>query len=364
MHRMDFATLSEKQMPPDILKDSDDAILVTGAAGFIGRRVVANLLERGFRNVRCFTRRPGAPAQFDAARDRNLPAAEFIHGNLLSMEDCQAAVRNVKVIYHLAAGGGDKSFADAYLNSVVTTRNLLEASLADGSLRRFVNVSSFAVYSNRNKISGNLLDESSPIEERPERRGDAYCYAKIKQDELVMEYGKKRGLPYVLLRPGAVYGPGKRAITGRVGIGTFGLYLHLGGFNTIPFSFVDNCAEAIVLAGLKPGVDGQIINVVDDDLPASLEFLRMFKQNAIPFRSLYLPKWASYLFCYLWERYSDRSQGQLPPVFNRWRWHAEWKGSHYSNQRLKQCLGWRQKVSSAEGMKLYFEDCRQGGMHA
>ena len=132
----------------------------------------------------------------------------MIHGNLLSKEDCRRAVQGVRVIYHLAAGSGSKSFPDAYLNSVVTTRNLAAASLADGSLRRFVNISSFAVYSNRNKPSGRILDESCPIKERSERNGDAYSYAKIKQDELVTEYGAKDNLPYVLLRPGAVYGPG------------------------------------------------------------------------------------------------------------------------------------------------------------
>lgn len=350
--------------PDNALVGPDDPILVTGAAGFIGRRVVANLLERGFRNVRCFTRRTAEPSRLVKADNHALAAVETIHGNLLSMEDCLTAVRNVKVVYHLAAGGGDKSFADAFLNSVITTRNLLEANRADGSLRRFVNVSSFAVYSNRNKPAGGILDESCPVEDRSERRGDAYCYAKIKQDELVMEYGRKHGIPYVLLRPGAVYGPGKRAITGRVGIGTFGIYLHLGGFNTIPFSYVDNCAEAIVLAGLKPGIDGQIFNVVDDNLPSSFEFLRSFKKHAVPFRSFYLPQFASYLLCYFWERYSALSQGQLPPVFNRSRWHAEWKGSRYTNQKLKEGLGWRQKISTAEGMKMYFEDCRQGGMHA
>src|SRR5205807_994577 len=83
-----------------------------------------------------------------------------------------------------------------------------------------------------------------------------YCYAKVKQDELVTDYGKKFGIPYVIVRPGSVYGPGKEQITGRVGIGTFGVFLHLGGSNTIPLTYVDNCVDAIVLAGLKKGVEG------------------------------------------------------------------------------------------------------------
>ena len=114
--------------------------------------------------------------------------------------------------------------------------------------RRFVLVSSFTVYTNRQK--SRRLDESCPVEEHPELRGDAYCFAKVKQEQIVAEYGKNFGIPYVVVRPGSVYGPGKRQITGRVGLGTFGIFLHLGGSNTIPFTHVDNCAEAIVLAGL------------------------------------------------------------------------------------------------------------------
>jgi nucleoside-diphosphate-sugar epimerase len=139
------------------------------------------------------------------------------------------------------------------MNSVVTTRNLLEASRQYQSLRRFVSISSFAVYSNIGKSHGRLLDESCPVEQNPELRGDAYTFAKVKQDEIVIEYAQKFSIPYVIVRPGYVLGPDKVAISSRVGIDTFGVFLHLGGGNTIPFTYVDNCAEAIALAGLKQG---------------------------------------------------------------------------------------------------------------
>ena len=294
----------------------------------------------------------------------HFPALEMIRGNLLSREDCERATKGVRAIYHLAASTGEKSFAEAFLNSVVTTRNLIEAGLSHGCLRRFVSISSFAVYSNRNKPSDRLLDESCPMHEHSERSGEAYCYAKVKQDELIMQYGRTHQLPYVLLRPGAVYGPGKRSITGRIGLGTFGIFLHLGGPNQIPLSYVDNCADAIVLAGLKPGVDGQVFNVVDDDLPSSRQFLRLYKKNVRNFRSIYLPHFVSYLFCYLWERYSDHSHGQLPPAFNRSAWHAYWKKTSYSNQKLKTLLGWSPRVPTGEGLRRFFEDCRQAKAHA
>jgi nucleoside-diphosphate-sugar epimerase len=299
-----------------------------------------------------------------AGHRRDGARVEVVKGNLLSREDCAAATKDVAVIFHLAAGRGEKSFPDAFVNSVVATRNLLEASVPHKCLRRFVNVSSFAVYANTQKPRWRLLDETCPVEKHPELRGDAYCFAKVKQDEIVTEYGKSFGIPCVIVRPGHVYGPGNEAITGRVGIGTFGVFLHLGGSNTIPFTYVDNCAEAIALAGLAEGVDGEVFNVVDDDLPSSRKFLRLYKQYVRRFKSIYVPHFLSYVLCYLWERYSTWSEGQLPPAFNRRRWHANWKKTRYSNEKLKTRVGWTPKVPMAEGLRRYFEACLNGGSHA
>jgi nucleoside-diphosphate-sugar epimerase len=344
--------------------DPDDLVLVTGAAGFIGSKVVQSLIDCGFRRIRCFIR--------SSARSSNLVGLSsrvsgvdlhLFKGNLLSMEDCIAATLDAAVVIHLAAGRGEKSFPDAFMNSVVTTRNLLDACRHQ-RIRRFVNVSSFAVYTNTDKPKGNLLDETCPVERRPEVRGEAYCFAKTKQDQMVSELGRQHEIPYTIVRPGVVYGPGNLAISGRVGIGTFGPFLHLGGSNPIPLTYVDNCAEAIVLAALKPGIDGEIFNIVDDDLPSSRRFLRLYKRHVKRFRSLYVPKAVSYSLCYFWERYSAWSKGQLPPAFNRSRWNSLWKKTRYSNSKLKTRLGWNQTVSTQEGLQRYFDACRAERPHA
>jgi nucleoside-diphosphate-sugar epimerase len=343
----------------------NDLILVTGASGFIGSAVVENLLKRGFRRLRVFVRPSSKLARLkQVIRTYPESQVELISGNLLSREDCMRAADGVSVIYHLAAGTGEKSFPTAFMDSVVTTRNLLDASIERAHLRRFVNISSFAVYTNRNTRRWRVLDESCAVETDVNRRGDAYCFAKVKQDELVAEYGRKFGIQYVIVRPGSVFGPGKAAITGRVGIGTFGIFLHLGGPNRIPFVYVDNCAELIALAGLKPGVDGEVFNAVDDDLPSSRQFLRQYKKHVRSFRSIYVPHALSYGLCYLWKRYSEWSEGQLPPAFSPGRWHTEWKRTRYSNEKAKTRLGWSPKVPMTEGMTRFFQGCREAGKRA
>ncbi len=333
---------------------SADRVLVTGSNGFIGAKVVEILLEYGLANVRCFVRPSSKLERLKKILESN-PAgktAEIISGDLLSREDCRRAAEGVSVIYHLAAGM-EKSFAGAFMNSALATRNLLDACLEHGRVARFVNVSSFAVYSNLKLARGALLDETCPLEDSPQERYDAYGFGKLKQEELVRDYGKNRGLPYVILRPGAVFGPGKPALSGRVGIDTFGFFIHLGGGNQLPLTYVDNCAEAIVLAGLKPGVEGEIFNVVDDVLPTSTEFLRAYKQKAKSFFSVRVPFFIAHGMCGLWEDFSRRRQGQLPPVFNRRRAAAEWKGNRYSNQKLHDRLGWQPRVKMREAMNAF-----------
>ncbi len=238
----------------------------------------------------------------------------------------------------------------------------MEASIKVANLRRFVLVSSFTVYTNRQR--SRCLDESCPIEDDPKLRGSAYCFAKVKQEEIVREYSERYGIPFVFVRPGSVYGPGNLEITGRVGLGTFGLFLHLGGSNPIPFTYVDNCAEAVMLAGVVKGVDGEAFNVVDDDLPSSRKFLRLYKKRVRSFKSVYVPHVLSFALCYLWEKYSIWSRGQLAPVFNRRRWSAEWKRTRYSNAKLKARLGWIPKFSTAEAMDNYLKPALQGNKDA
>jgi nucleoside-diphosphate-sugar epimerase len=349
-------------MDTNNIVSTSDRVVVTGSNGFIGAKVVAILLEYGFTRVRCFVRPSSRRDRLENVL-RQFPAGqtgEIVSGDLLSRDDCRRAAEGAAVIYHLAAGM-EKSFAGAYMNSALATRNLMDAFLDHGAPGRFVNVSSFAVYSNLNLDRGALLDESCPLEDAPQERHDAYCFGKLKQEELVRQYGVRRSLPFVILRPGAVFGPGKRALSGRVGIDTFGFFIHLGGGNQLPLTYVDNCAEAIVLAGLKPGVEGEIFNVVDDELLTSAEFLRAYKQRAGNFLSVSVPFFVANGLCRLWEGFSRRRHGQLPPVFNRRRAAAEWKGNRYSNQKLHDRLGWKPRVNMAQAMAAFLAQYDQTG---
>jgi len=333
---------------------TEDIILVTGANGFVGSRVVYTLLSYGFNRVRCLTRSTSNSRNLKAiAKEFGSANIEIVKGNLLSRDVCQIATKGVSIIYHLAAGV-EKSFPGCFMNSVVTTRNLLEAVIKEQTLKRFVNISSIAVYSNEKIRRGGLINESCEVDNKLLERYEPYTYGKAKQDELVLEYGKKHNLSYVIVRPSVVFGPGKVKITDRIGTDTFGIFLHLGLKNKIPLTYVDNCAEAIVLAGLRKGIKGQVFNIVDDDLPRSCEFLKLYKREVKNFTSIPIPYWAWFLFCCLWEKYSKWSERQLPPVFNRRTCAVYWKGNRYSNRKAKELLDWHPRVNMSEGLQRFF----------
>ncbi len=102
-------------------------VLVTGAGGFLGVHVVTELLERGHTDIRCMVR-DQAKAQKILAIGTRYPEAkiEILAGNLCARSDCDRAVRDRSLIFHLAAGLKG-SAAELFLNSVVSSSRLLDA---------------------------------------------------------------------------------------------------------------------------------------------------------------------------------------------------------------------------------------------
>jgi len=351
------------QEHPDELSwivDRSVPVLVTGAAGFVGSRVVATLLRLGFERVRCGVRRSSDLGLLQAViPPGHASHYEIVEANLLSGNECHELAAGAELVYHLVAGRG-KSFPGCFQGSVITTRNLLDALAEHRRLKRFVNVSSFAVYSRFHSKRGEMWDEDCPLENNLDERHDAYVYGKLKQDELVQDYHKRFSVPVTIVRPGIVFGPGKKAIPGFVGIDTFGFFMHLGGGEKLPLTYVDNCAEAIVLAGLAKATEGEVFNVVDDELPTSRAFLRAYKRQVRKFTSVPIPYPMTYGLCALWEWYAKRSMGQLPPIFNRRECAFAWKGHCYSNRKLKERLGWRCRVPMQVGLQRYFEYQKNG----
>jgi len=328
-------------------------IVVTGAGGFLGGALVERLLAHGVREVGVVTRPGGKRTRLDEAASRHRDARlRFIEANVIAPADARKAVEGADVVYHLAAAMKGAP-ADMYLNGVVGTKTLLEAIAAGKRKTRVVLVSSFGVYGVADKGRGALVNEDTPLESHPERR-DVYSQVKLRQEQLARELAPKLGLDLVVLRPGVIYGPGGSAFSSRVGLNLFGVFLSLGGSNLLPLSYVDNCAEAIVVAGQAPGAAGQAYNVNDDDLPTCRDYLREYKKQVTPVRSVPVPYPVLKMLSVGVERYHRWSKGQLPAIFTPYKSATTWGGNQFDNSKIK-TVGWKQLVPTEEGMRRTFE---------
>jgi nucleoside-diphosphate-sugar epimerase len=183
------------------------AVLVTGAAGFIGSHLVDRLLAGGREvvGVDAFT---GNYSR--RSKERNLEAAlgadgfRLVEGDLLTL-DLDELVSGVDGIVHLAGEPGVRRSWGAlqrYLErNVVSTERLLEAAWRNG-VPRFVYASSSSVYGS---------DPGHPVdEEHPKRPTSPYGLSKLAAEDLILLHGRERGVPGTILRYFTVYGPRQR----------------------------------------------------------------------------------------------------------------------------------------------------------
>jgi dihydroflavonol-4-reductase len=335
--------------------DDSDRWLLTGARGFLGKRVLYRLAERGI-PVRALIRPGSPPDEFDAMKaefpDANL---DVVYGPLGD----RAALDGVGTVLHLAAAKSGSPAAQV-ANTVLSSDRLYRVSIEAG-VRRFVLVSSFGVIGASGLPRGGLLDERTPMDPHPELR-DPYSFAKHRQEQLAWKYRQDSGLPLVVIRPGWIFGPGQNILGPRIGLNLSGLFIHLGGDNMLPLTYVDNCADAVVHAGRILGLEGQVFCLVDDSLPTSRDLFRRYRREVraiayvdVPYPLLRFIAWANAL-------YSERTQGHLPPVFTPYKVKALWAGHHYSNRKAKEMLDWAPRVPMQKALELTFaaqlRDCK------
>lgn len=160
-----------------------EPILVTGAGGFIGGRVVEALYGLGCTEVRAGVRRWSS-----GARIGRFPV-EIVSCDVLDRAALDRAVDGVGAIVHCAVGEGE----------VVTrgTDTLLEAAAASG-VRRVVHLSTVDVYGD----AAGEVDEASPLR----LTGKPYGDSKIEAEQICQKH-VERGVPVTILRPSLVYGP-------------------------------------------------------------------------------------------------------------------------------------------------------------
>lgn len=231
-----------------------DPVLVTGATGFIGARLVAALCAAGVR-VRALVR----PATDATELERR--GVVVCRGDLADAASLPAAVAEVRTVFHLAAVIREDPSAPASMQAVNVegTRNLLDAA-GDG-VRRFVFASSIAVYGGDDLMD---IDESCP------RSPDTpYADSKIRAEDVLFDPSRTgRAHPEaVALRVCQVYGPGDAAFLPRIRalVENPDHIIFGDGSTVVDLVHVDDVVQALCLAATARDVAGKAYNAASGE---------------------------------------------------------------------------------------------------
>lgn len=317
--------------------------LVTGAGGFLGRRIVRRLLGEGIA-VRAFVR-PG--------RGSPCPGAEIFEGDICDDAAVAAAVTGVDRVVHAAARvdtkGSWESFAEANIRG---TRRVIRAAQAAG-VQRIVHISSLSVYAVPH--DGVTITEDSPYESESNARGH-YSRSKLAADRLALSEAE-RGAPVVVLRPGLLYGPGKRPPLARQSFTAAGVRLILASPDyALPMTYVDNVADAVVLALTAADAVGQAFTLVDENVRQA-DYLAAYRQaSGEHWRSVFLPVGMVATAALMIERGLRLARRRSPITYYQVRRATD--SAWYDCARAARVLGWQPAVSLQEGLRRTFESLR------
>ena len=240
------------------MKTNDHRILVTGATGFIGARVCERLVQAGYTNVRALVHQIA-----NAPRVARLPV-ELCRGDLLHPESLHRALTDISVVIHCGLGQGPAIPKG--------TKNLLEAAESTHAIRRFVHVSTAAVYG--------LMPSAECYTETaiPRPTGNSYCDNKLKAEKIISHF-HHRGMPVVTLRPSIVLGPYSRwSIWELQALRTGNAWLIDDGMGICNSTYVDNLVDSIFLAIENENAIGQIFFITDGECVTWRQFMEAHSQ--------------------------------------------------------------------------------------
>ena len=241
-------------------------VLITGATGFIGSRLVLRCLAKQY-SVRAFGQENNA-AELENRRLIEKNGADVIIGSVTDREKVFKICSGIDWVFHLAAAQHEANVPDQHFRDVNVngTKNLLDGCVEAG-VRRFIHGSTIGVYGE--SLEGNI-DESFPL--RPK---NIYGVTKLEAEKLVQSYKSK--LPSVIIRISETYGPGDRRLLKLFKAIKKNAFFMIGrGDNLHHLIFIDDLNEGLfqaaeldeavgnifVLAGANPLTSNEMVNEI------------------------------------------------------------------------------------------------------
>ena len=253
---------TERSHPTPLLKDK--VVLVTGATGSIGGRLVERLVIDHQAQVRVLVRNLA-----NLSRVSRLPVAIY-QGDVTDSAAVDRAVAGCDVVFHCAYAFGG-SPAEQQRIAVEGSRNIAQAVLRH-KVRSLVYVSSISVYE---PLHDGSLDETAP------KRPSGWTYPDIKKrtERMMLEFHNQHGLPVVVVQPSIVYGPFVKSWTQspltQLKSGT--VILPNEGSGLCNAVYIDDVADALILAGTNPNAIGETFLISGPEPVTWREFYRAYE---------------------------------------------------------------------------------------
>jgi UDP-glucose 4-epimerase len=235
------------------------ASLVTGATGFIGKHLVAELASGGDR-VRALYRD-------EEKRLRHLNRnVETIRGDACDSSAMREAVQGIDVVFHCAAAHSMSPAHEIRRTNVQSVRCLLEAVRDSGGRPRVILMSSLNVLGNGSY--------SGATEAMPRRRTrDLHVDLKIEAEELA-ERWIAAGVDIVILRPGLVYGAGDPHVPKLARAIYRGKFVFIGSrAHVVPLIHISDMVQAMRLAAQAPPGVSRVFNLTDGSATSIGDFV-------------------------------------------------------------------------------------------
>jgi predicted dehydrogenase/nucleoside-diphosphate-sugar epimerase len=248
---------------PSPLKDK--TVLVTGATGGIGGRLVEKLVIEHQAQVRVL-----AHNLSNLSRVGRLPVSIYA-GDVTDPDSVDRAVQGCDCVFHCAYAFGAPP-AEQERVALDGSRNIAEAVLRH-KVGRLVYVSTVSVYE---PMADGDLDETAP--KKPS--GWTYPDAKKKAEKLVLELHDEHRLPVVVVQPTIVYGPFVKPWTqgpiNQLSSGT--VVLPDDGSGLCNAVYIDDVTDALILAATRPDAIGQTFLVSGPEAVTWREFYHAYEE--------------------------------------------------------------------------------------
>jgi len=338
--KLNFESIIPVKQPG--VKEGLPKILVTGASGFLGTRLVELLVQKGY-PVRALVRKLANTKKLKAC------GVEIFFGDVADLESLRPAFRGIDMVVHAAADTAGTE-RDGEWSTIRGTRNVLDLCGQDG-IRKLIYISSCAVYGVADYRKGAVVGEDASLERFPERRG-FYAWSKLEADHIVAEAITEGPIPIISLRPGTIWGPGGEIFTPMMGF-SLGekLFAVIGnGKFVLPFVYIDNLVEALVRGIENHGAAGGVYNVVDQERITKRDYMNKLVKKLYPGATcFYIPY--NFLYSVVFVQEKLFSWMGRKPFLTRYRLNSSQKSILYDSSKLERELGWKPSVTLEEGVK-------------